>query len=87
MGAITNDKTVAKSTNSLRFPANWKITIREPIERIIRKIRKMYGILCVFLFFLEKISSTVLCREREYPSNNAMMVPNITENADAAITT
>jgi hypothetical protein len=31
-GAMTNDNTVAKSTNCFRLLPNWKITIKEPID-------------------------------------------------------
>ena len=37
-GAITNDKTVAKSTNSLRLSPNCNITESEPLEMTSRKI-------------------------------------------------
>ena len=36
-GAIKNERTVAKSTNSLRFPANCKTTIKDPKKRINKK--------------------------------------------------
>jgi len=37
--------------------------------------------------FLIKSNSIVLFNEREYPSNTAIMVPNITANAEAEIIT
>ena len=37
-GAITNDKTVAKSTKSLRLFSNWNMMIKAPLAKIIKKI-------------------------------------------------
>ena len=35
-GAIKNERTVAKSTNSIKFPANCSTTIRDPAKRTNR---------------------------------------------------
>jgi hypothetical protein len=45
-GAIINDRTVVKSTMSLRFPANCNTTIKEPAKSKKRKKCKRSGILC-----------------------------------------
>ena len=38
IGAMTKDKTVAKSTSSFRLFPNWNITVKEPTESNSKKI-------------------------------------------------
>ena len=86
IGATTKDKTVAKSTNVFRLSPNWKITTSEPMA-IIKRITT-YNILDFIpsmFSFLVKSNSIVLFKDLEYPSNTAIIVPNIIAKAEAEI--
>ena len=82
IGAIRNETVVAKSTNSFNLFSNRKITKRAPTTITDMNIRYIF-LNCNFdleLFCLNN-NSTVLLSDLEYPSNTAIIVPNITLNA------
>ena len=84
-GAIKNDTVVAKSTSSFRLSPNCMITINEPTTSIIRNSEYFFLERSAIPGFFSNSKRVVLAKEREYPSNTAIMVPNITLNADAEI--